>query len=99
MYSAAVYEAPTLPRSRNTDLEKAIVERCRMVHDLSEGAVGLNSKSIHRWCLRDGHQSHYATVNRVCQRLITEGILRFIDGTTELVPTERGRKWLIETMF
>jgi len=99
MHSNIAIENPTVPKPRNTELEIAVVERCRKVADLTSGAVGLTSKSIYRWCVGDGIDMHYTTIHRACQRLISDGMLESLDSSTELVPTQAGRRMLMEQLI
>jgi DNA-binding transcriptional regulator YhcF (GntR family) len=50
---------------------------------------------MYRWLLRDDITVHYATVHRACQRLVSDGLIEYVDGTTELVPTDKGRQTLV----
>jgi hypothetical protein len=94
MHTAA--EQLSLPRPRNTELARFILEKCRVVSDLSEGQVGLSSSALYRWCTLGPTPAAYITVHRACQRMAEEGTLALIDGTNEWTPTERGRRLLAE---
>ena len=90
-------ETPSVSRARNTELEIAILRRLALVCDLTRTACGVPAKSMYRWLLRDDITVHYATLHRACQRLVTDGLAELIDGTTELVPTDKGRQALVTT--
>ena len=88
-------ETSPVSRARNTELEVAILRRLALVCDLTRTACGVPAKSMYRWLLRDDITVHYATVHRACQRLVSDGLIEYVDGTTELVPTDKGRQTLV----
>lgn len=89
-------ENSTVPRPRNAELARFILDTCRMISDLSEGKVGLSSSALHRWSALVPLSTSYITVHRTCQRMAEEGALVLIEGTNEWTTTERGRRLLAE---
>ena len=95
MEHAHVELTPALPRQRNTELQYAVMERCRLVTDLTSGSAGLVASAIHRWCLADGYSHHSTTVYRLCIKLADEGMLATVPRTSEYVISTAGRRWLV----
>lgn len=75
-------------------LQALILERCRLMSDVSRGSVGLTAAALTRWLAAIGTERAYMTVNRYCGEMESAGLLQRIAGTNEFLPTELGREAL-----